>query len=259
MTVAFTVEDHVARVTIMRAERMNAVDEETADRLEEIWQSIEADNDVRVVVLTGDGEKAFSAGADMKAGGNTKSGVAYWEDARKGGFGGLATRRSMHVPVIGRVNGLAVGGGFEMVLGCDIVIAAEHASFGLPEARVGRMPLDGGMIILPRMIPQKIAMAMMLTGNRISAQQALDYAVVNEVAAKGELDAVVDRWVKQILKCAPLSVKAIKESVKETLDLPIDEAKAKRLPSLVAALESEDGDEGPRSFREKREPVWKGR
>lgn len=259
MAVDYALKDHVARVRIDRADRMNAVDEATADELEAIWQRIEADNEVRCVVLTGSGEKAFCAGADMKAGGATREGLAYWAHARPGGFGGLTLRKSLHVPVIARVNGLAVGGGFELVLGCDIVIAAEHASFGLPEARVGRMPMDGGMLVLPRLIPQKIAMGMLMTGNRISAADAQSYGLVNEVVPAGELDDAVDRWVEQILKCAPLSVKAIKECVKETSDLPLDEAMAKRLPSLVAALESEDGEEGPRAFREKRDPVWKGR
>jgi crotonobetainyl-CoA hydratase len=259
MAVTFAVTEHVARVTIDRADRMNAVDEATADELEAIWQRVEASNDIRVVILTGSGEKAFCDGADMKAGGNTLSGLDYWAHARPDGFGGLALRRSLHVPVIARVNGLAVGGGFELVLGCDIVVAAEHASFGLPEARVGRMPLDGGMLQLPRMIPQKIAMGMLLTGNRISATEAMNYGLVNEVVAAAELDAAVDRWAAQILKCAPLSVKAIKECVKQTNDLSLDEARSKRLPSLVAALQSEDADEGPRAFREKREPDWKGR
>ena len=259
MTVLYSVANHVARVTIDRADRMNAVDDATADELEAIWQRIEGDPDVRAVVLSGSGEKAFCAGADMKAGGNTKSGLEYWADARPGGFGGIAVRKSLHVPVIARVNGIAVGGGFEMVLGCDIVVAAEHASFGLPEARVGRMPLDGGIIMLPRLIPEKLAMGMLLTGNRISAAEAHAYGLVNEVVAAEELDTAIDRWLEQILECAPLSVKAIKECVRETSDLPVDEAWSKRLPSLVAALESEDADEGPRAFREKRKPEWKGR
>jgi crotonobetainyl-CoA hydratase len=121
------------------------------------------------------------------------------------------------------------------------------------------MPMDGGMLVLPRLIPQKIAMGMLLTGNRISAQEAATHGLVNEVVPAAELDDAVDRWVTQILKCAPLSVKAIKECVKETSDLPLDEAMAKRLPSLIAALQSEDGEEGPRAFRDKRDPVWKGR
>ena len=259
MTVEYTVQQQVARVTINRMDRMNAVDEETADSLEKIWQRIESDPDIRAVILTGSGEKAFCSGADMKAANNGKSGVAYWAEARPGGFGGLTLRKSLHVPVIARVNGLAVGGGFELVLGCDIVIAADHASFGFPEPKVGRLPLDGGMILLPRLIPQKVAMGMLLTGKRISAKDAARYGLVNEVVDADELDDTVDKWLEQILECAPLSVKAIKESVKETSHLPIDEAFAMRLPGLIDALKSEDADEGPLAFREKRKPVWKGK
>lgn len=259
MTVSYVVNDHVARVTLQRPERMNAVDEATADQLEDIWQRVEKDPDVRVVVLTGSGDKAFCAGADLKAGNKQKTGMEYWENIRRDGFGGLALRKSLHVPVIARVNGIAVGGGFELVLGCDIVIAADHATFGLPEALVGRMPIDGGMILLPRLIPEKIAMGMLLTGKRISAYDAENYGLVNEVVAVDELDAAVDAWARQIVACAPLSVKAIKECVKETSDLPVREAHSKSLPALVAALKSEDSEEGPRAFQEKRMPVWKGR
>lgn len=259
MSVSFSVDDHIARVTIDRPERRNAVDAATADRLEEIWQSIEANADVRVVILTGSGDKAFCAGADLKAGGEEKSGLEYWAHARRDGFGGLSLRKSLHVPVIARVNGVAVGGGFEMVLGCDIVIAADHATFGLPEARVGRMPLDGGMILLPRLIPEKLAMGMLLTGKRISASEAEQYGLVNEVVPAAKLDETVDAWAAQIVECAPLSVKAIKECVKETLDLPVSEALARKLPALVAALESEDSEEGLRAFQEKRTPQWRGR
>lgn len=259
MSVNFSVEEHVARVTIDRPERRNAVDAATADLLEEAWQEIEANPDVRVVVLTGSGDKAFCAGADLKAGGDEKTGLEYWAHARPAGFGGLSLRKSLQVPVIARVNGFAVGGGFEMVLGCDIVIAAEHARFGLPEARVGRMPLDGGMILLPRLIPEKLAMGMLMTGNLIAAAEAERYGLVNAVVPAASLDATVDAWVEQILECAPLSVKAIKECVKETLDLPVSEALAMKLPALVAALESADSEEGPRAFQEKRKPEWQGK
>ena len=259
MTVEFRRDGHVARVTLNRPERMNAVDEATANRLEAIWQEIESDSDVRVVVLSGSGDRAFCAGADLKAAASEKNGLEYWADARKNGFGGLTLRKTLQVPVIARVNGLAVGGGFEMVLGCDIVIATEQASFGLPEAKVGRMPLDGGMILLPRMIPEKIAMGMLMTGRRITAAEAAAYGLVNEVVPAAELDQSVERWVADILECAPLSVKAIKECVKETRDLPVDQAYAHRSPTLMAALSSEDGEEGPRAFSEKRKPVWQGR
>src|SRR5204863_8763955 len=149
-----------------------------------------ADRDVRVVVLTGSGDRAFSTGADMK-GGSGSSGLEYWAQERPGGFGGIALRETLNVPVIARVNGHAVGGGFEMMLGCDIVVAAEGATFGLPEARVGRLPLDGGMTLLQRQVPFRLAMGVLLTGRRIPAAEAYRIGLINEVVPRAELDAPV--------------------------------------------------------------------
>jgi crotonobetainyl-CoA hydratase len=146
-----------------------------------------------------------------------------------------------------------------MVLGCDIVVACDEASFGLPEPLVGRMPLDGGMTLLQRQIPHRIALGMLLTGQRISAQRALEIGLINEVVPRSELDAAVARWVDQILACAPLSVQAIKQVVRATAAMPPAQAQALRLPALVAALQSEDADEGVRAFQEKRKPQWKAR
>ncbi|MBN8953003.1 MULTISPECIES: enoyl-CoA hydratase-related protein [unclassified Rhizobium] len=258
MSVSFTVEDRVARVTLDRPDRMNAVDAETEARLEAIWTEIERRDDISCVVLTGSGEKAFCAGADLK-GGSGSSGVDYWTVGRESGFGGLAFRRSLDVPVVARVNGYALGGGFEMVLGCDIVIAVETARFGLPEARVGRMPLDGGMVLLQRKIPFNRAMAVMLTGRQFGAQEMASYGIVNEVVSAGELDAAVDRWVADIVACAPLSLRAIKQTVNRTAHLSPAEAQALRTPALIKALKSEDAMEGVSAFREKRAPVWRGR
>ena len=151
MPVRCEIADHVARVTIDRPEVLNAVDAPTEAELQAIWLRLEASRDVRVIVLTGTGERAFCTGADMK-GGSGVSGLEYWAKARPGGFGGIALRESLDIPVIARVNGHALGGGFEMMLGCDIVVAAEEATFGLPEPRVGRLPLDGGMTLLQRQI-----------------------------------------------------------------------------------------------------------
>jgi crotonobetainyl-CoA hydratase len=261
MTIRYDVADHVATITIARPEVMNAIDLVAEAELQRIWSDLEQRRDVRVIVLTGDGERAFCTGADMKtpSAAPPLKGVDYWAAARPGGFGGIALRETLNIPVIARVNGYALGGGFEMVLGCDIVVACDEASFGLPEPLVGRMPLDGGMTLLQRQIPYRLAMGLLLTGQRITARRALEIGLVNEVVPRAELDAAVARWVDQILACAPLSVQAIKQVVRMTASLSPAQAQAVRLPALVAALQSEDADEGVKAFREKRKPQWTGR
>ena len=255
MSVEFDVSDGVARVTLNRPERMNAVDSATEAALDEVWNIIDLDPAIRCTVLTGAG-RAFCAGADMKEDG--PEGLAYWARTGDHGFGGIALGQRPSVPVVARVNGVALGGGFEMVLGCDLVIAAETASFGLPEPRVGRLPLDG-MITLPRRLPWILAMGLLLTGRRINATEALEYGLVNQVVPLDELDAATDAWVRGIIACAPLSLKAIKRSASDTAHLTVPEARNARLPSLVAALQSRDAEEGVAAFREKRAPVWSGR
>lgn len=258
MSVRFEVAAQVAHVTIDRADRMNAVDAATEAALDRIWAEVEARDDIRCVVLTGAGDRAFSAGADMKSQ-NGLSGLEYWAAGNPNGFGGIALRDSLPVPVIARVNGLALGGGFEMVLGADIVIASETAKFGLPEARVGRLPLDGGMVALQRLIPRNIAAGLMITGRTLSAADAARYGLVNAVVAPQDLDAEVAAWVADILACAPLSVAAIKDTLRRTAHLTPKEARDLRTPALIAALTSEDSEEGVRAFREKRAPVWQGK
>jgi crotonobetainyl-CoA hydratase len=257
LSVLFSVEDHVARVTIDRPERMNAVDQATEAELVRIWETIEKDRDIRVVVLTGAG-RAFCTGADMK-GGSGANGLDYWAKDRPGGFGGIALRDTLDVPVIGRVNGYALGGGMEMMLGCDIVVVSADATFGLPEPRVGRLALDGGIALLTRRIPHVQAMGMLLTGRRIGAEEALRYGLVNEVVAAEALDEAVARWVADILACAPLSVRAIKQMVRAGERLTAREAQMLRLPALIEALQSSDQGEGVSAFKEKRAPQWRGR
>ena len=257
MNVRLEVSDFVATVTLARPEVLNAIDLATEAELQRIWAELEQRRDVRVVVLTGEGERAFCVGSDMKN--PSVSGLEYWAAPRPGGFGGIALRETLNLPVIARVNGFALGGGFEMVLGCDIVVACEEASFALPEPLVGRLPLDGGMALLQRQIPHRVAMGMLLTGQRIKAAQALEYGLINEVVPRAQLDAAVAHWVERILACAPLSVQAIKQMVRLTAALPAPQAQALRLPALVAALQSEDSQEGVRAFQEKRKPRWQGR
>jgi crotonobetainyl-CoA hydratase len=258
MSIQFALENGVARVTIDRPERMNAVDAATEAELERIWSKIEADESVRCVVLTGAGERAFCAGADLKSDAS-KTGLEYWASVNENGFGGISMRQSLNIPVIARVNGLALGGGMEMVLGCDIVVATDDARFGLPEAKVGRLPIDGGMVMLQRLIPEKIATGLMLSGRMMSSADALSYGLANSVVAREDLDGEVDKWVADIVSCAPLSIKAIKQTIRLTAHLTPHEARSLRLPELVRALSSEDSEEGVAAFREKRAPVWRGR
>ena len=257
MSVTFDVKDHVAHVTIDRPTRMNAIDSATHQRLNEIWDEVEATPNIRCVVLTGAGERAFCAGADLKDG-TGKSGVEYWQGISND-FSGIALRRTLKIPVIARVNGLALGGGLEMVLGCDIVLAADTARFALPEAKVGRVPLDGGMVLLQRLIPRNIAVGMMMTGRMVSAPEMARYGLVNSVVPMADLDAEVNAWVADILNAAPLSLRAIKALVRETPDMPVHEAFKRQTPELILALNSEDANEGVVAFREKRPPSWKGR
>jgi enoyl-CoA hydratase/carnithine racemase len=239
MSVDFTVEEHVARVTIDRPDRLNAVDQPTEAELIRIWEAIERDREIRVVVLTGAGERAFCTGADMK-GGSGSSGLDYWAAARPGGFGGIALRDTLDVP------------------GCDIVVAAANATFGLPEPRLGRLALDGGIALLTRRIPHVWAMGMLLTGRRIGADEALRFGLVNEVVALPALDEAVARWVADILACAPLSVRAIKQMTRAGERLSAREAQMLRLPALIEALRSSDQEEGVLAFQEKRPPQWRG-
>jgi len=254
MTVRLDITDQVARVTIDRPEVLNALDAASEAALEEIWRTLEGDPSVRAVVLTGAGDRAFCTGADMRNVG--KSGVDYWLDANPNGFGGIALRTTLDIPVIARVNGHALGGGFEMVLGCDIILAAEEATFGLPEPRVGRLPLDGGIVLLPRQVPYHIAMGMLLTGRRLRAAEGVAMGLFNEVVPRAALDMALDRWLADILACAPLALRAIKQTVRRTAHLAAREARAQKLPALTACLASEDAEEGVRAFREKRAPVW---
>ena len=248
----------IARVTIDRPAVLNALHRAGHDALGRAWDRVRDDPEIRVAVLTGTGARAFSAGADMKDAGEA-SGLEYLRQALPLGAGNLSLRRDLLKPVIAAVNGFALGGGFELALACDVIVAADHAEFGFPEPRVGRMAMDGGIGMLARQIPLKLAMGMLLTGRRVSAAEAHAAGFVNEVVPAAELARAADRWAAEIIACAPLSVEATKQLALAALDLPLWAA-ARWLPRrTLDALGSDDGQEGVRAFREKRAPKWTGR
>ncbi len=247
-------DGHVATITMNRPERMNAVHPPASEELSQIWDDALADDNVWVVVLTGAGEKAFSAGNDLKY----TAEHGFPKKRVKGGFGGLTDRTDIWKPTIAAVNGFALGGGFEMALSCDIIIAAEHARLGLPEPRVGLAAAAGGVHRLPRQMPLKIALGYMLTGKHMTAQEAHRWGVVNEVVPLADLMSTVKRWTDEILECAPLSVCATKQCAMMGAGLTLDEALGQSYPALKEMMNSEDVKEGPRAFAEKRKPNWQG-
>lgn len=252
--VRYEKRNRIAYVTINRPEVMNALHPPANEELSRVWDDVAADADVWVAILTGAGERAFSAGNDLKW--TVQHGVPRMP---KGGFGGLTTREDLWKPVIAAVNGVALGGGLEIALACDVIVASEQARLGLPEPRVGLMAAAGGVHRLPRHIPFKIAMGMILTGRQVNGAEAFRIGLANEVVPHAELAAAADRWAQEMLACSPISLQASKQAALLGLGKPVLEAMTARYPLVERLWQSEDMLEGPRAFAEKRPPQWKGR
>jgi enoyl-CoA hydratase/carnithine racemase len=259
--VIYELKGHVARLTINRPGAMNAMDSHAHLALSRALDAIEEDEQVRVVILTGAGERAFSAGRDLKevaaeaemSSEEKQALAARWSQVRR-----LTDRHDFFKPIIAAVNGLALGGGFELALACDIIVAADHASFALPEPKRGLIATAGGVHRLPRQIPLKVAMGMLLTGQAIDADRALELGLVNQVVPGAELEAAAAAWAGQILECAPLSVQATKQSAMAGLGYALPDAIGRSYALEERRKRSGDSVEGPRAFAAKRKPVWTG-
>ena len=249
-------DGHVFIVTIDRPEVMNALHPPGNAELAGVFDEFQADPDLWVAIITGAGERAFSAGNDLKyqASGGDRSGQP------AAGFGGLTSRYDLVKPVIAAVNGIAMGGGFEIALACDIIVAAENAVFALPEVRVGLAALAGGVHRLPGTIGVKQAMGMILTGRRVSAEEGRAMGFVNEVVPEGQALAGARRWAEQILEASPMSVRASKQAVLQGLEYTgVQAASEARYSAVAEMVGSQDFIEGPKAFAEKRTPQWLGR
>lgn len=248
-----------ALITLDRP-KANAVDVATSQALFAAFSEFESDPKLRVAVLTGAGTRFFSAGWDLKA---AAEGEAVDADHGAGGFAGLTEYFDRTKPVIAAVNGLALGGGFELALSADLIVASSEAEFALPEVQLGMIADSGGVLRLPGLLPQAVAMEMLMSGRRMTAAEAERWGLTNRTAEPADVVSAALELAEQIGRGAPLALRAIKEVVSATQPLSVEDGfalmRSGRLKGYRAMLESADSLEGSRAFAEKREPIWQGR
>jgi enoyl-CoA hydratase/carnithine racemase len=243
-------------VTLSRPEVYNALHTDAHFELQKVFDDFCADPEQWVAIVTGAGDKAFCAGNDLKW--QAAGGKRGWNTS---GFAGLTARFDCDKPIIAAVNGVAMGGGFEVALACDLIIASENATFALPEPRVGLAALAGGLHRLPRQIGLKRAMGMILTGRHVSAREGFDLGFVNEMVPAGEALDAAERWAGLICQNSPMSIRASKHTAMKGLNVSLPEAMAaqREYPAVRDMVASADYVEGPKAFAEKRPPRWLGK
>jgi len=243
-------------VTINRPERMNALHPPGNAEMADIFDDFAANPDLWVAIITGEGDRAFCAGNDLRhqaEGGDMST-------SHTTGFGGITSRWDLDKPIIAAVNGVAMGGGFEIALACDLIIASDNARFALPEPKVGLAALAGGVHRLPRQIGLKRAMSMMMTGRHVPAAEGLELGFVNEVVAPDELMDRAKAWAQMILECSPMSIRATKQAAMRGFEEGgIQAAYEGKYQAVRDMVKSADFIEGPLAFSEKRAPNWTGK
>ncbi len=246
---------HVEILTINRPEARNAIDGEVTSLLGGAFDELEEDGDAWVVILTGAGDKSFSAGMDLKAFARGEGGAII---GAKGGFAGII-QRDFPKPLIAAVNGTALGGGCEIALACDLVVAAEHATFGVPEVKRGLFPGAGGLLRLQRRIPLTFALEMALTGEPVSAERAQGLGLVNRVVPAESLIDEALSLAEKIAENAPLAVRWSKKIMRDSIYLTEDQGWTLNAEGVGIVFTSQDAMEGPKAFAEKRKPNWQGK
>lgn len=257
-TIIYEKKDKIAYITLNRPAVMNALNRQTYQRLAEVWNDFRIDPDVWVAIVTGAGDKAFSAGADLKdrfVKGRQDTLDEFWTSSPQGRLSDL----EMWKPVIAAINGYCLAGGLELALCCDLRIASENASFGMSEVLRALVPGGGGVQRLPRQIPYVKAMEMLLTGDRIDAQEAYRIGLINKVVPLPQLMPAAVEMATKITNNGPIAVRAIKESLIRGMDLPLNHALRMNVAFRQVNLTTEDSLEGPLAFSEKRPPNYKGK